>query len=89
MLLDRNADGEFLHFYTEVLGGRVFFEVVQRIGDYSGLRRGEFAGADGRAPPAAHAPRLRDRRNLVGRTELEQLLNEAWCQHSAGSARIR
>ena len=29
-------DGEFLHFYTEVLGGRVFFEVVQRIGGYAG-----------------------------------------------------
>ena len=36
VLLDRNADGEFLHFYTDVLGGRVFFEVVQRIGDYAG-----------------------------------------------------
>jgi 4-hydroxyphenylpyruvate dioxygenase len=33
-LYDRNADGEFLHLYTEVLGGRVFFEVVQRTGDY-------------------------------------------------------
>ena len=36
VLLDRNADGEFLHFYTDVLGGRVFFEVVQRIGGYAG-----------------------------------------------------
>jgi 4-hydroxyphenylpyruvate dioxygenase len=36
VLLDRNADGEFLHFYTDVLGGRVFFEVVQRIGNYAG-----------------------------------------------------
>ena len=36
VLLDRSADGEFLHFYTGVLGGRVFFEVVQRIGDYQG-----------------------------------------------------
>ncbi|MBW8765386.1 MAG: sugar phosphate isomerase/epimerase and 4-hydroxyphenylpyruvate domain-containing protein [Geodermatophilales bacterium] len=36
VLYDRDADGEFLHFYTEVLGGRVFFEVVQRIGGYSG-----------------------------------------------------
>ena len=36
VLYDRNADGEFLHLYTEVLGGRVFFELVQRIGDYSG-----------------------------------------------------
>jgi len=36
VLYDRNADGEFLHLYTEVLGGRVFFELVQRIADYSG-----------------------------------------------------
>ena len=36
VMLDRTADGEFLHFYTEVLGGRVFFEVVQRIGNYQG-----------------------------------------------------
>ena len=36
VLFDRDADGEFLHFYTEVLGGRVFFEVVQRIGGYAG-----------------------------------------------------
>jgi 4-hydroxyphenylpyruvate dioxygenase len=42
VLLDRDADGEFLHFYTEVLGGRVFFEVVQRIGGYSGY--GELNG---------------------------------------------
>jgi 4-hydroxyphenylpyruvate dioxygenase len=36
VLLDRDQDGEFLHFYTHVLGGRVFFEAVQRIGGYSG-----------------------------------------------------
>ena len=36
VLMDRTADGEFLHFYTAVLGGRVFFEVVQRMGDYQG-----------------------------------------------------
>ncbi len=36
VLLDRDANGEFLHFYTDVLGGRVFFEVVQRIGAYPG-----------------------------------------------------
>ena len=40
VLLDRDADGEFLHFYTEVLGSRVFFEVVQRVGGYDGY--GEF-----------------------------------------------
>ena len=36
VLLDRDADGEFRHFYTAVLGGRVFFEVVQRSGGYAG-----------------------------------------------------
>jgi 4-hydroxyphenylpyruvate dioxygenase len=40
VLLDRDPAGEFLHFYTDVLGGRVFFEVVQRIGGYAGY--GEF-----------------------------------------------
>jgi 4-hydroxyphenylpyruvate dioxygenase len=36
LLYDRNSDGEFWHFYTAVLGGRVFFEVVQRVGGYDG-----------------------------------------------------
>jgi 4-hydroxyphenylpyruvate dioxygenase len=37
VLLDRDPDGgEFRHFYTEVLGGRVFVEVVQRTGGYAG-----------------------------------------------------
>lgn len=36
LLYDRTSDGEFWHFYTAVLGGRVFFEVVQRVGDYQG-----------------------------------------------------
>lgn len=36
LLHDADADGAFLHLYTEVLGGRVFFEVVQRLGGYEG-----------------------------------------------------
>lgn len=36
VLLDRDRDGEFLHFYTAVLGDRVFFEVVERRGGYRG-----------------------------------------------------
>ena len=36
VLLDRDSHGDFLHFYTEVLGGRVFFEIVQRTGGYAG-----------------------------------------------------
>ncbi|GLX95172.1 sugar phosphate isomerase/epimerase and 4-hydroxyphenylpyruvate domain-containing protein [Herbidospora sp. NBRC 101105] len=35
VLYDRTDDGEFLHLYTATIG-RVFFEVVQRIGRYSG-----------------------------------------------------
>ncbi|MCY9783283.1 sugar phosphate isomerase/epimerase and 4-hydroxyphenylpyruvate domain-containing protein [Nocardiopsis sp. EMB25] len=36
VLHDRAGDGEFLHFYTPVLDGRLFLEVVQRTGGYSG-----------------------------------------------------
>jgi 3-dehydroshikimate dehydratase len=36
VLYDRDADGELLHFSTRILGGRVFFEVVQRVGAYAG-----------------------------------------------------
>lgn len=36
LLYDRDAHGEFLHLYTEVIGTRVFFEVVQRFGRYEG-----------------------------------------------------
>lgn len=37
VLYDRAPDGgEFLHLYTELVGGRFFFEVVQRIDDYDG-----------------------------------------------------
>ncbi|WP_182525639.1 bifunctional sugar phosphate isomerase/epimerase/4-hydroxyphenylpyruvate dioxygenase family protein [Nocardioides dongkuii] len=35
ILYDRHAAGEFVHFYTETVGG-VFFEVVQRRGGYDG-----------------------------------------------------
>ncbi|WP_037305354.1 bifunctional sugar phosphate isomerase/epimerase/4-hydroxyphenylpyruvate dioxygenase family protein [Amycolatopsis orientalis] len=36
VLYDRDEHGEFLHFHTELIGSRVFFEVVQRIGGYRG-----------------------------------------------------
>ncbi|MGW4486623.1 bifunctional sugar phosphate isomerase/epimerase/4-hydroxyphenylpyruvate dioxygenase family protein [Amycolatopsis sp. NPDC004368] len=36
ILYDRDEHGVLLHFFTEVLGGRVFFEVVQRIDGYAG-----------------------------------------------------
>ena len=34
ILYDRDEAGEFLHFFTEMVGSRVFFEVVQRVGGY-------------------------------------------------------
>ncbi|MET0234091.1 MAG: TIM barrel protein [Kibdelosporangium sp.] len=36
VLYDRDERGEFLHFYTQILGARLFFEVVQRIDGYDG-----------------------------------------------------
>ncbi|GAA2555577.1 sugar phosphate isomerase/epimerase and 4-hydroxyphenylpyruvate domain-containing protein [Winogradskya consettensis] len=36
ILHDRTEDGEFLHFFTTMLGRRLFFEVVQRINGYDG-----------------------------------------------------
>ena len=36
ILYDRDAHGTYLHFYTEMLGSRVFFAVVQRIDGYAG-----------------------------------------------------
>jgi sugar phosphate isomerase/epimerase/4-hydroxyphenylpyruvate dioxygenase-like putative hemolysin len=33
---DRDENGAYLHFYTEILGSRVFFAVVQRIDGYHG-----------------------------------------------------
>jgi len=42
ILYDRNADGEFLHLYSETLGG-LFIELVQRIGSYQGYGPGNAA----------------------------------------------
>jgi sugar phosphate isomerase/epimerase/4-hydroxyphenylpyruvate dioxygenase-like putative hemolysin len=53
VLYDRDEDGEYLHFYTDLLGSRVFFEVVQRIGSYGGY------GAANAAPVRMAAHRRR------------------------------
>ena len=42
ILYDRNADGEFLHLYSETIGG-LFIELVQRIGDYQDYGPGNAA----------------------------------------------
>jgi 4-hydroxyphenylpyruvate dioxygenase len=36
ILYDRDEAGEYFHVYTELVGSRVFFEVVQRVGGYRG-----------------------------------------------------
>jgi 4-hydroxyphenylpyruvate dioxygenase len=36
VLFDRTGDGTFLHFYTPLVGNRLFFEVVERRGGYDG-----------------------------------------------------
>ena len=39
LLYDRDAGGEYVHFYTPTVGG-VFFEVVERRGSYDGYGAG-------------------------------------------------
>jgi 4-hydroxyphenylpyruvate dioxygenase len=68
ILYDRDADGEFFHLYTEVLGSRLFFEVVQRVGHYDGYgavnapvhmaahHRSRVAGVERRAEAALSSP---------------------------------
>ncbi|MDG4825250.1 TIM barrel protein [Asanoa sp. WMMD1127] len=53
ILYDRDEHGALLHFYTELLGSRVFFSVVQRVDGYRGL--GDPASAPVRM--AAHRER--------------------------------
>lgn len=36
IMYDRDEHGEYLHFSTAIVGGRLFFEFVQRIGAYAG-----------------------------------------------------
>ncbi|MGW0246678.1 TIM barrel protein [Nocardia goodfellowii] len=36
ILYDANEDGEFFHLFTQTVGADLFFEVVQRVGDYQG-----------------------------------------------------
>jgi 4-hydroxyphenylpyruvate dioxygenase len=40
VLYERDQTGEFLHFYTPTVGGRLCFEVVERRGGYSGYGAG-------------------------------------------------
>ena len=49
LMYDEDAHGGYLHLATVVLGDRVFFEVVQRIGGYDG-----YGTADTPVRMAAH-----------------------------------
>jgi 4-hydroxyphenylpyruvate dioxygenase len=49
LMYEEDARGAYLHLATEVLGGRVFFEVVQRLGGYDG-----YGTADAPVRMAAH-----------------------------------
>jgi 4-hydroxyphenylpyruvate dioxygenase-like putative hemolysin len=60
ILYDRDEHGEYLHFFTELLGSRVFFEIVQRIEGYARH------GAPGSTPLRMAAHRRQRLRMLVG-----------------------
>jgi 4-hydroxyphenylpyruvate dioxygenase len=53
VLYDRDAHGELLHFFTEVLGDRLFLEVLERVGGYDG-----YGAANSPVRLAATRPRL-------------------------------
>ncbi|WP_028924048.1 bifunctional sugar phosphate isomerase/epimerase/4-hydroxyphenylpyruvate dioxygenase family protein [Pseudonocardia acaciae] len=58
VLYDRNGGGEYLQASTELLGGRVFFLLVQRVGGYGG-----YGWADAPVRMAAHRRRRITRSN--------------------------
>ncbi|GIE94215.1 TIM barrel protein [Paractinoplanes rishiriensis] len=62
ILYDSDDEGEYLHFYTQMLGSRLFFEVVQRIGSYTGY--GAAAAVPVRMAAHRHT-RLRDLRDTA------------------------
>jgi len=60
ILYDRDGHGGYLHFFTELLGSRVFFEIVQRIDGYARY------GAPDSTPLRMAAHRRQRLRMLVG-----------------------
>jgi sugar phosphate isomerase/epimerase/4-hydroxyphenylpyruvate dioxygenase-like putative hemolysin len=63
LLYDRDEHGAYLHFYTEILGSRVFFAVVQRLDGYAGF------GGPVSAPVRMAAHRERRLLSLRGRAD--------------------
>jgi 4-hydroxyphenylpyruvate dioxygenase len=37
VMYDKDGNGEFLHAYTEMVDGRFYVELLQRVGDYAGF----------------------------------------------------
>ncbi|WP_109209554.1 MULTISPECIES: TIM barrel protein [Microbacterium] len=64
ILYDRGDRGEFLHFFTEMVGSRVFFEVVQRIDGYDGF-------GDPRSVPLRMAAHRRQRMRTLATAATE------------------
>jgi 4-hydroxyphenylpyruvate dioxygenase len=64
VLYDRDDRGEFLHFYTQILGSRVFFEVVQRINGYDG-----YGAVNSPVRMAAHRQQRLNKRSHTVRNE--------------------
>jgi 4-hydroxyphenylpyruvate dioxygenase len=60
LLYDRTPAGELLHFYTQTVGDRLFFEVVQRRGAYDG-----YGAANAAVRVAAQAQREVDREHAA------------------------
>ncbi|MRG60656.1 TIM barrel protein [Agromyces sp. CFH 90414] len=64
ILYDRDERGEYLHLFTEMLGSRVFFEVVQRVDGYDGL-------GDPRSVPLRMAAHRRQRLRMLASAPTE------------------
>lgn len=64
ILFDRDANGDFLHAYTDPFDDRFFFEIVQRIGGYQ-----QFGAANAGIRMAAQATRLTTRQSIAGTNE--------------------
>jgi 4-hydroxyphenylpyruvate dioxygenase len=64
ILFDRDANGDFLHAYTDPFDDRFFFEIVQRVGGYQ-----QFGAANAAIRMAAQAARRSAGRSIAGANE--------------------
>jgi 4-hydroxyphenylpyruvate dioxygenase len=64
ILFDRDANGDFLHAYTDPFDDRFFFEIVQRTGNYQ-----QFGAANAGIRMAAQAARRSAKQSIARATE--------------------